>query len=129
MRLLLDTHVALWAIGHPGKLTADIRGLLSDRANEIFVSVVTVWEIAIKYAVGQRTAPLVSAAEAAGYFRASGSMFLDVTTEHAIAVENLPRIHGEPFDRLLVAQALTEPLRLITRDREVAGYSDTVILF
>src|SRR3546814_8944260 len=69
----------------------------------------------------------LSAGEAIDYFRGAGYLMLDVTAAHAAAVEDLPRLHADPFDRLIVTQALTEPLRLVTRDRRLAAYSDTVI--
>ncbi len=95
------------------------------------VSAISLWEIAIKRPLtrkGHGKMP-VSAADALRYFRETGFSLLAVSADHAIAVEHLPRLHDDPFDRLLVAQALTEPLRLITGDAKVAAYSDTVILF
>ena len=129
MKLLLDTHVAIWAVAFSPRLPPAIAELLRDAGNEIFVSVVTVWEIAIKRALGKRSAPPLSAAQAVGHFRASRYRLLDVTVEHAMGVESLPHIHADPFDRLLVAQALAEPLRLLTRDAKVAAYSDSIIRF
>ncbi len=129
MRVLLDTHVAIWAVSQVGKLSQGVRNIVSDPANDIHVSVVSVFEIAIKFAAGRGNAPPFSAAVAIGYFRQSGYVLLEVTAEHALAVENLSALHGDPFDRLLVAQALTEPLRLVTHDVKVAAYSDTIILF
>ncbi len=131
MRLLLDTHVALWAISDDETLPPAIRDLIADPANEVFVSAVCVWEIAIKHALSRGAANdmPISGHEALSYFRAAGYESLDVSPEHAAGVERLPRLHADPFDRLLVAQALSEPLRLITRDKAVAAYSDTVILF
>jgi PIN domain nuclease of toxin-antitoxin system len=98
--------------------------------NDVFVSVANLWEIAIKHALargGVNDMPL-SAEEAFGYFREAGYMLLDIVPAHAVAVEGLPRLHADPFDRMLVAQALTVPLRLSTHDLRVARYSDTVIL-
>ncbi len=129
MKLLLDTHVAIWAVAYSPRLPTAVKDLLRDTGNEIFVSVVTVWEIAIKRALGKRSAPPLSAEQAVGYFRGSGYRLLDVTVQHAVGVESLPHIHADPFDRLLVAQALAEPLRLLTRDAKVAAYSDTIIRF
>lgn len=129
MKVLLDTHVAIWAVSQISKLTQDVRDIVSDAQNDIYVSAVSVFEIAIKYAAGRGNAPPFSAAVAIGYFRGSGYILLDVTWEHALAVEKLPLLHGDPFDRLLVAQALAEPLRLVTHDSKVAAYSDTIISF
>ena len=129
MKLLLDTHVAIWAVAYSPRLPTTVTDLIRDTGNEIFVSVVTVWEIAIKRALGKRSAPHFSAAQAVGYFRGSGYRLLDVSAEHAVGVESLPHLHADPFDRLLVAQAMAEPLRLLTRDAKVAAYSDSIIVF
>lgn len=126
MRILLDTHVALWAITDDIRLTTTARKLIAEPANTIVVSVATVWEIAIKHALGRGDMP-ISGREAIGYFTAAGYLLLDVAPEHAAGVEDLPSIHADPFDRLLVAQALSEPLRLITHDATVARYSDSII--
>ena len=127
MNLLLDTHVALWAITDSPRLSASARTLiLTPRAN-IWISAASIWEIAIKYALGRGDMP-VSSEEAMTYFRASGYRFLAIEPEHAMAVANLPSHHQDPFDRLLVAQAQVEPMRLLTADRLVARYSDTIIL-
>jgi PIN domain nuclease of toxin-antitoxin system len=96
----------------------------------VFVSVANLWEITIKHALasgGVNDMP-ISAQEALGYFREAGYLLLDVVPAHAAAVEGLPPLHADPFDRMLVAQALTVPLRLLTHDLRVARYSDTVIL-
>ena len=131
MRLLLDTHVALWAIAKRLRLPIAIRDLIEDPANDVAVSAVTVWEISIKHALarGRGDGIAVSGAQALTHFRDAGYGLIGVSAEHAAAVERLPPLHGDPFDRLLVAQALSEPLRLITHDATVAAYSDTVILF
>ena len=127
MNLLLDTHVALWAITDSPRLSASARTLiLAPRAN-IWISAASIWEIAIKHALGRGDIP-VSSEEAMTYFRASGYRFLAFEPEHAMAVANLPSHHQDPFDRLLVAQAQVEPMRLLTADRLVARYSDTIIL-
>ncbi|MCU0930597.1 MAG: type II toxin-antitoxin system VapC family toxin [Serpentinimonas sp.] len=126
MNLLLDTHVALWAITDHPKLSAPARALIEEPRNTVWVSAASVWEIAIKHALGRGDMP-VSAHDALGYFRASGYRMLAIEPEHAAAVSRLPAHHQDPFDRLLVAQALHEPMRLLTHDPVVALYSDTVI--
>jgi len=131
VRLLLDTHVAIWAISEPERIRSDIVELMTRPAAENFVSVVSLWEIAIKHPLDRRgigKMPL-SAGEALQAFKRASFSTLSVTPQHALAVESLPTFHGDPFDRLIVAQALTEPLRLITHDVALAAYSDTVILF
>lgn len=124
MNLLLDTHVALWAITDSPKLTAQARDTFQNAI--VWVSAASIWEIAIKHSLGRGDMP-VSADEALGYFRASGFRFLAIEPEHAAAVEALPPHHQDPFDRVLVAQALCEPMRLMTHDATVALYSDTII--
>jgi PIN domain nuclease of toxin-antitoxin system len=129
VRLLLDTHVAIWALTSPDLLGPAGRSLVADSGNEIFVSAASVWEIAIKHALGpKRGAPPFSGAEAVAHFRDAGYVSLDVTAEHAAAVEDLPAIHADPFDRLLVAQARREPMRLLTADPVVARYDNLVML-
>jgi len=127
MNILVDTHVALWAIADSPGMPAGARNLILDSQNSIFVSAASVWEIAIKHSIGKRNMP-ISAREALRYFRESGYFILQVSAEHAAFVETLPPYHKDPFDRMLVAQALLEPLRLLTHDQELAKYSDTIIL-
>ena len=131
MRLLLDTHVALWVLVDSPRLPPSIRALVADEANLIFISAATVWEIAIKHGLarGRPGDMPLSADEAVAYFEAAGFVLLDVTASHATAVAALPPLHGDPFDRMLVAQSLVEPLRLVTHDPKVAAYSDTIIVF
>ncbi len=126
MNLLLDTHVALWAITDNPGLSAKARDLILAPRATVWISTVSVWEIAIKHALGRGDMP-VSGQEAVGYFRQAGYRFLAIEPEHAIAVETLPAHHQDPFDRLLVAQALVEPMRLMTHDAIVARYNDTII--
>jgi PIN domain nuclease of toxin-antitoxin system len=130
MRLLLDTHIALWTIANTPRLPSMARDLIGNPDNEIVVSVVSIWEIAIKYALARqgRGEMPVSAETARDYFQEALYRILDLTPAHAIAVERLPNLHADPFDRILVAQALSEPLRLITHDTKVAAYSDSIIL-
>ena len=126
MNLLLDTHVALWAITDSPRLSAQAREWIESPRATVWVSAATVWEIAIKHGLGRGDMP-VSGQEALDYFRQSGYRLLAVQPEHAAAVETLPAHHADPFDRILVAQALTEPMRLLTHDSTVARYLDTII--
>jgi PIN domain nuclease of toxin-antitoxin system len=126
LNLLLDTHVALWAITDSPKLSQKARDLIASPKTTVWVSTANVWEIAIKHSLGRGDMP-VSSQDAMRYFQESGYRFLAVETEHAIAVEELPAHHQDPFDRILVAQALVEPMRLMTHDPLVALYSDTII--
>lgn len=126
MNLLLDTHVALWAITDSPNLPAEARDLILSPKTTVWVSAASLWEIAIKHALGRGDMP-VSGRDAQRYFQDSGYRFLPVEPEHAVAVEELAAHHQDPFDRILVAQALVEPMRLMTHDRLVALYSDTII--
>ena len=126
MRLLLDTHIALWALTDDARLSARARALIEDPANQVAVSAASVWEIAIKHGLGRGDMP-VSGGEALNWFRQAGYDLLPVTPDHAAAVEALPDHHRDPFDRLLIAQATSEPMRLITRDPLVALYGGAVI--
>jgi PIN domain nuclease of toxin-antitoxin system len=129
VKLLLDTQIAIWALVKRSRLDETVRSLIQDESNEVFVSAASVWEIAIKYALRKRLgAPPFGGAEALGYFREAGYLLLSITPEHATAVERLPLVHADPFDRLLIAQALNEPMRLITADTTMASYSDTIII-
>lgn len=126
MNLLLDTHVALWAITDSPRLSSKARELIESPKSSVWISAATIWEIAIKHSLGRGDMP-VSSQDAMRYFRESGYSFLPVEPEHAAAVEELPVHHTDPFDRILVAQALVEPMRLITHDPMVVRYSDTII--
>lgn len=126
MNILLDTHVALWAITDSPRLRAPARDLIASSSNQVWISAATIWEISIKHTLARGDMP-VSGSEALRYFNASGFRMLPVEAEHAVAVETLAAHHQDPFDRILVAQALTEPMRLITHDATVARYSDTII--
>ena len=126
MNLLLDTHVALWAITDSPSLPRSARDLVDSPRSSVWVSAATVWEIAIKHGIGREHMP-VSGQDALRYFRESGYRVLPIEAEHAAAVEDLPRHHQDPFDRILLAQALAEPMRLVTHDPVMARYSDTII--
>jgi PIN domain nuclease of toxin-antitoxin system len=127
VNLLLDTHVALWAITDSPRLSERARSLVADPANTVWVSVASLWEIAIKHSLGRGDMP-ITAEQGKAWFEQSGYRLLPIEAPHVLTVAQLPARHNDPFDRLLVAQALTEPLRLITHDARVASYSDTVIL-
>jgi PIN domain nuclease of toxin-antitoxin system len=116
MRLLLDTHVVLWALEDNPRLAQAARTLLTDPANECWVSAVSVWEIAIKLSVGKlalrRSLGTVEAARVEAGFQT-----LDMTIRHAVAVAAIAVKHTDPFDRLLLAQCEVETLKLLTADR------------
>ena len=126
MNLLLDTHVALWAIIDSPRLPTKARAQIASTQNNIWISAASVWEIAIKHSLGRGDMP-VSAREALNFFDVAGYLLLPVTAAHAAEVEALPPHHQDPFDRILVAQAVVEPLRLMTHDPIVAQYSELII--
>lgn len=124
MRLLLDTQIFIWIIKDSPRLSKAARTLISD-ASEIHVSAASIWEIAIKAGLGKIQADPKRVAEA---IEQSGFSELPITAQHAAGVQQLPDHHRDPFDRLLVAQALAEPLRLVSSDSQLAKYTDLVIL-
>ena len=126
MKVLIDTHTFLWWNTEDPQLSALVKGIIADGQNDIFLSAASVWEIAIKHALGRGDMP-VSSQDAVRYFRESGYRFLAIEAEHAMAVEDLAAHHQDPFDRILIAQALTEPMRLLSRDATVAAYGEMVL--
>jgi PIN domain nuclease of toxin-antitoxin system len=126
VRLLLDTNILLRALIEPGKLKPDIRAVLEDPAHEILFSAASVWEISIKVALG-RADFHVSPARIVAEALANGFVELPVRSEAALKVATLPLHHRDPFDRLLVAQAMTEPAILYTADALLTTYSELVL--
>jgi PIN domain nuclease of toxin-antitoxin system len=124
MRILLDTHVYLWAVAGSPLLKAPARRLI-ESADEVYVSAASIWEIAIKARLGKLNA---NAEELAAAIEPSGFIELPVSAAHAAAVTQLALHHSDPFDRLLIAQALAEPLRLVTADGLLAMYSNVVVV-
>lgn len=128
MRRLLDTYIALWMVTDDPRLSAGIRPLICDPSVDVFVSMASLWEIAIKsrFSDRRRDARFPTVSQALEWFGETGLNILPITTEHIAAVEGLAPVHGDPFDRLLVAQAISEPMVLITHDRKLAPYSELV---
>ena len=120
MRVLLDTHIALWAVVGSKRLAPRAKELIL-AADDVFVSAASLWEIAIKHGLGRGDMP-ISSAQALQAFTDAGYALLDIRPEHAIAVERLAPIHGDPFDRMLIAQALHEGLTIVTQDRVFIDY-------
>jgi PIN domain nuclease of toxin-antitoxin system len=124
MRLLLDTHALLWLMVGDPRLNPRARALI-DSASEVYVSSASIWEIAIKWKLGkieENPEEIVERMEPAGLLE------LPVSACHAVAAAKLPLLHRDPFDRMLVAQAITEPMRLLTADAQLSAYSELVIL-
>jgi PIN domain nuclease of toxin-antitoxin system len=125
MKLLLDTHLLLWAAGEPGQLPAPALALIDDPANELIFSAASLWEIAIKRRLGRNDFRVDPRLLRRG-LRDNGYLELPVTSEHALAIDSLPPIHKDPFDRILVAQATVEGMALLTVDPVVARYRGPV---
>ncbi len=127
MRLLLDTHLLLWSMAASRRLPAEVRELLTDPDNAVFCSAASIWEIAIKSTLEKRDFKI----DLPGLLRAlprAGFTELPVSAAHAVAVATLPAHHKDPFDRLLVAQAMRGPLILLTNDSQLAAYGSHVHL-
>lgn len=128
MRILLDTHLLLWAAGCPEQLPAPARAMIEDPANSLVFSAASLWEIAIKSALGRSDFRADPALLRRGLLD-NGYMELAITGRHAVLVAGLPPLHRDPFDRMLVAQATAEGLLLVTVDPAVARYPGPVQAF
>ena len=121
MKFLLDTHLLLWAAGQPDRLSADARMLMTSAENELLFSAASLWEIAIKRGLGRADFKVDPRLLRRGLLD-NGYHELSITSEHAVAVDTLPPLHKDPFDRLLIAQAMVEGITLLTADELVAQY-------
>lgn len=113
MKILLDTHVLVWALSDPGRLPMAVRGAIEDPSNIVYVSAASAWEIAIKAAIGKIDFP---SDDLSGAIAESGFLELPVTIVHASALRALPQRHRDPFDRMLAVQSAVENLILVSRD-------------
>ncbi|PPE67320.1 type II toxin-antitoxin system VapC family toxin [Caldimonas caldifontis] len=125
MKLLLDTHLLLWAASAPERLSEAARMLLTAPENELFFSAASLWEVAIKRGLGRNDFQ-VDPRVLRRSLLDNGYQELPVTSEHAVSVDQLPPVHKDPFDRLLVAQATVEGVMLLTSDTQVARYPGPV---
>ena len=125
MNLLLDTHLLLWAASEPQRLSAKARALLLDPANHLVFSSASLWEISIKNGL-ERSDFNVDPRSLWRMLLVNGYRELPVTSEHTVAVSELPPLHKDPFDRIIIAQARVEGLLLLTVDKAVAKYGDGV---
>lgn len=123
MRYLLDTHVILWWLTSPAKLSKPTQKIIRDKSNEIYLSSVSFWEMAIKKSIGRLTLPhnLLEAVAAEGF------KILPIMPEECLGVVDLPAIHSDPFDRLLIIQAKLHDLVLITKDTTIMEYPVVII--
>jgi PIN domain nuclease of toxin-antitoxin system len=127
MKLLLDTHVLLWAVAAPERLSPSAQSLLGDVDHELLFSAVSIWEVAIKAGMG-RTDFRANARLLRRGLLDHGYVEVPVISQHAVEIDNLPPIHRDPFDRLLIAQAMIEGVELITSDTIVARYPGPIRL-
>ena len=126
MRYLLDTHVLLWAAGDPGRIPGPLRMLLEEKGSSLHFSSASIWEIVIKRGLG-RPDFHVDPVRLRRLLVANGWNEVPVSSDHALAVEALPPLHEDPFDRILLAQARTERLRLVTADRQLQQYGEGIV--
>jgi PIN domain nuclease of toxin-antitoxin system len=127
MRILLDTHCWLWMETAPQRLSERTRALLEDPDNELYLSAASSWEIAVKYALGKLPLPELPARYVVSRLQRSGISSLAVEHAHALQVAELPHHHRDPFDRLLVAQAMVESLPLLTADPQMEPYGVQIL--
>ena len=125
MKLLLDTQILLWAAGQPERLSAAARRLLNNPRNELLFSAASLWEIAIKKTLGRDDFRVEPRLLRRGLLD-NGYVELPITSQHAVNIDALPPVHKDPFDRLLLAQALTEGIILLTGDAQLARYAGPV---
>jgi PIN domain nuclease of toxin-antitoxin system len=121
MKLLLDTHLLLWAAGEPGRLSTEAHSLIGNLDNELFFSVASLWEVAIKRGLGREDFRVDARLLRRGLLD-NGYGELPIISDHVVAIESLPTIHKDPFDRVLVAQATVEGITLLTTDSLLAQY-------
>ena len=126
MKLLLDTHILLWVAGQHERLSESTRTLLTTPENNLFFSAASIWEIVIKLGLGREDFK-VDPYRLRKMLVTHGYAELSVTAEHALKVYSLPLLHKDPFDRLLLAQARTEGMLLLTGDASISQYQDTVL--
>jgi PIN domain nuclease of toxin-antitoxin system len=126
VKLLLDTHIVLWAAGQPDKLSPEAAALLTAPANSLFFSAANLWEVVIKGGLG-RTDFQVDPARLRKMLIQHGYTELPITAEHVLRVQSLPLLHRDPFDRILLAQARVEGMRLVTVDLLLVQYGEGVV--
>lgn len=123
MRLLLDTHAFLWTLLHKDRIKPKVWSQLAATENQLYFSAASAWEIAIKMSLGKLSLPGHPAVYVPRRVRESNILSLPITEEHALAVHGLPLHHGDPFDRILIAQAQLESLTIVTADPQFKKYN------
>ena len=126
MTLLVDTHLLLWAAGEPQKLSKKARRLLDDSDSQLWFSAASLWEVALKHGLGRKDFRVEPRRLRRGLID-NGWRELTISSEHAVATLDLPPLHKDPFDRMLVAQAQVEGLALVTSDELVARYNGNIL--
>jgi PIN domain nuclease of toxin-antitoxin system len=127
VKFLLDTHAAIWTLTEPKRILQRFMEMFGSAENIVAVSAVAIWEIAIKHRLQRPDSPPFSGHEAIGHFETAGFALLDVAPAHAAVVERLPLLHSDPFDRLMLAQAIVEDMQLVTYDRHLARYGAGIL--
>ena len=127
MKLLLDTHLLLWVAEGSKRMPAGTRTLIENRDNVLVFSVASLWEIAIKSGLNRQSFEVNARALRRGLID-SGFQELPILSEHAVAIDDLPPIHKDPFDRILISQARVEGITLLTNDRIVSKYGRPVLM-
>ena len=122
MRLLLDTHALIWWLAADEALSSTARSAIADPANDVFVSAASAWEIATKHRIGKLPQAALLAADVAGFVAAEGFNELPVSIRHGQLAGNLPRIHKDPFDRMLIAQAVTADMTIVSNETLFGAY-------
>ena len=121
---LIDTHVFIWSLDNPAKISPEALDVIKDASNNIYVSAAVTWEITIKRSKGA----LDFIGDIVQQLYAQSFLPLSITHQHASALEQLPPIHNDPFDRIIIAQAIVESMVLVTRDKTIAKYPDIKLL-
>ncbi len=125
MRVLLDTHILLWWLKDDRRLSAEAVNIIEDPTNDILISAVNTWEIAIKKSLGRIQIGMNELLES---IKSSGLGILNISVNHTCQISNLPKHHKDPFDRMLIAQSIVEPMRLLTHDDTLIQYGKHVLL-
>lgn len=125
MKLLLDTQLLLWSASQPEKLSRGARKIMQDPDNELLFSAASLWEVAIKSSMGREDFRVEPRVLRRGLLD-NGYIELPITSQHAVGIDSLPQLHKDPFDRLLMSQAITEGITLLTTDAQLATYPGPV---
>jgi PIN domain nuclease of toxin-antitoxin system len=125
MKLLLDTHLLLWAAGEPSRLSEEARNLINDPHSELLFSAASLWEVSIKRGLGRKDFKADARLLRRGLLD-NGYGELPIHSDHVVVLDTLPAIHKDPFDRILVAQAIAEGIELLTTDSQLLQYGGAV---